>query len=75
MRPNPHLKKHFQKNADKLTNEEIARYSRQIILSDIGVKGQLRLKNSSILIIGAGGLGCPSALYLVGAGIGNSFLL
>lgn len=61
----------FQKIADKLTNEEIARYSRQIILSEIGVKGQLNLKNSSILIVGAGGLGCPSALYLVGAGIGK----
>lgn len=61
----------FQKTADKLTNEEIARYSRQIILSDVGVKGQLNLKNSSILIVGAGGLGCPSALYLAGAGIGR----
>lgn len=42
---------------EKLTNSEISRYSRQIILPEIGVKGQLALKRSSILIVGAGGLG------------------
>lgn len=41
----------------KLTNEEIARYSRQIILPNFGVSGQLKLKNASVLIVGAGGLG------------------
>lgn len=41
----------------KLTNEEIGRYARQIILPEVGVKGQLALKNASILIVGAGGLG------------------
>lgn len=43
--------------AQKLTNDEISRYSRQIILPEVGVRGQLALKNASILIVGAGGLG------------------
>lgn len=54
-----------------LTSEEYIRYERQIILSEIGEKGQIKLKNSSVLIIGAGGLGSPAALYLAGAGIGR----
>lgn len=50
--------------------EEFRRYGRQMVLPEIGIKGQLRLKHSSILVIGAGGLGCPAIAYLVGAGIG-----
>ncbi|KAH8259024.1 hypothetical protein KR038_007815 [Drosophila bunnanda] len=55
----------------KLTNDDIARYSRQLILPDFGVQGQLKLKNSSVLIVGMGGLGCPAAQYLATAGCGR----
>lgn len=53
-----------------LTNREIARYSRQIILDEVGVKRQKQLKDSSVLVVGAGGLGCPVSSNLAGAGIG-----
>lgn len=55
----------------KLTKDETARYSRQMLCPEIGKRGQLRLKSSSVLIVGAGGLGCPSSLYLTAAGIGR----
>ena len=53
------------------TNEQLERYSRHIILKEIGVKGQKKLMNGSVLIIGAGGLGAPAALYLAAAGVGK----
>ncbi|MFC1482684.1 ThiF family adenylyltransferase [Candidatus Margulisiibacteriota bacterium] len=54
-----------------LTDQQIERYSRHIILKDVGVKGQEKIMNAKVLIIGAGGLGAPAALYLAAAGIGT----
>lgn len=47
----------FSSAAETLTNEEISRFSRQLILPEIGVKGQIKLRNANVLIVGAGGLG------------------
>ncbi len=57
--------------AARLSSAELLRYSRHLIIPDIGLEGQLRLKNASVLLIGAGALGSPSALYLAAAGVGR----
>src|SRR5437868_7581887 len=61
--------------AVSLTPEETRRYSRHLIMPEVGVEGQKRLKASSILLIGAGGLGSPLALYLAAAGVGRLGLI
>ena len=54
-----------------LSNQEVARYSRHLIMPEVGMDGQLKLKAASVLCIGAGGLGSPVALYLAAAGVGR----
>src|ERR1700748_2320195 len=54
-----------------LSNEEILRYSRHLIMPEVGMEGQLKLKAASVLLVGTGGLGAPLAMYLTAAGIGR----
>jgi adenylyltransferase/sulfurtransferase len=62
---------HIHTNGVHLSNEEISRYSRHLILPEVGMQGQKRLKQGSVLLVGTGGLGSPLALYLAAAGVGH----
>ena len=62
---------HLHNRMAELNNEEVIRYSRHVIMPEVGIEGQRRLKASNVLLIGTGGLGSPLALYLAAAGIGR----
>src|SRR2546425_1576708 len=59
------------KPVTSLSNEEILRYSRHLIMPEVGMEGQLKLKAAKVLLIGTGGLGAPLGLYLAAAGVGR----
>lgn len=63
----------YKLNTEKsnLSNEELERYARQMLLKPIGLQGQERLKNTKVLVIGAGGIGSSVIMYLAGLGVGK----
>ncbi|MCZ6492043.1 MAG: molybdopterin-synthase adenylyltransferase MoeB [Acidobacteria bacterium] len=68
---NPITQYAMERKPAKLSNDEILRYSRHLIMPEVGMEGQLKLKQAKVLLIGAGGLGAPLGLYLAAAGVGK----
>ncbi len=68
---NPITQFAMERKTAKLSNEEILRYSRHLIMPEVGMEGQIKLKQAKVLLIGAGGLGAPLGLYLAAAGVGK----
>src|ERR1700694_4785134 len=71
----PPLTGHPPAAANHLSNEEILRYSRHLIMPEVGMDGQLKLKAAKVLLIGTGGLGAPLGLYPTAAGVGKTGLV